>query len=770
MQNTELLFEFCDALCSVSVTDFSGRLKPLSDLKPSEFAMTHVSEWLETRCFLSVAPSVPVVDAIWAPGTPDEKVTKDEVGTAAPAFQFPDSNRWTQTATNGAGLQLGQATTLTWAIVPDGTSIPGFNGEATAPSNLRAFLNGLYGSSANWLPVFQQVFASWSAHTGLSYAMESADDGSAFAGFDADSTRGILGVRADIRIGGHFIDGNSNILAYDFYPSGGGDMVIDTGDNFFANTLAPSSLGLRNVVAHEHGHGIGLQHVMPTDQTKLMEPFASLAFDGPQPDDILAANRGYGDRLEKNGGNDTTALATNLFSPPNGTSSFDDMSIDDDSDVDFFRFTIGSAKNLTVNLSPVGSTYLSGPQSGGSPTSFNAAAQSNLAVQVIAPDGATVLASANVNGAGLGEAINNLSLGAAGQYYIKITGSDNAAQMYKFTLNLSDAAPPTGGTISGIVYNDLNSNAVHDAGEPGLSGITVYSDADNDQVLDTTEPRAITNATGDWANTNLPAGTYKIRQVLQTGWTQTNPANGFGHNVTLASGQTNSGWSFGTHQSTQPTGGSIAGTVWNDVDGDRVKDSNEVGVANITVYSDPNNNSKLDAGEPSTKTDANGLYKLSNLPAATYKIREVLQAGWVQTTPTNNFGLNVTLTTNQNATSQNFGTRNTSSAGGKISGTIFNDLDGDGVKDSNELGVGSGWTVYIDLDNDSILDSNEVRTTTDGSGNWTLSNLAAGTYKVRQVLMSGWRQTTPSNNFGLNVTLTTNQIVGGKLFGSKKIA
>jgi hypothetical protein len=109
-------------------------------------------------------------------------------------------------------------------------------------------------------------------------------------------------------------------------------------------------------------------------------------------------------------------------------------------------------------------------------------------------------------------------------------------------------------------------------------------------------------------------------------------------------------------------------------------------------------------------------------------------------------------------------------SGGKISGTIFNDLDADGVKDSNELGVGSDWIVYIDLDNDSIHDSNELFTTTDASGNWSLTGLGAGTYKVRQLLQTGWKQTTPTNNYGLNVTLIANQSVSGKLFGSKKIA
>ena len=43
-----------------------------------------------------------------------------------------------------------------------------------------------------------------------------------------------------------------------------------------------------------------------------MEPFISPGFDGPQFDDVLGAQRHYGDPLEKSGGNNTVATATPL--------------------------------------------------------------------------------------------------------------------------------------------------------------------------------------------------------------------------------------------------------------------------------------------------------------------------------------------------------------------------------------------------------------------------------------------------------------------------
>ena len=124
---------------------------------------------------------------------------------------------------------------------------------------------------------------------------------------DLFTSSGVVNLRPDVRIGGRHIDGNSNILAFNYFPNNG-DMVIDTNDSFY-NDTSNNSLKFRNVLAHEHGHGIGIGHVCPVQQTKLMEPFVSTQFDGPQHDDIRAGQRLYGDRFEDN---DTTGTATDL--------------------------------------------------------------------------------------------------------------------------------------------------------------------------------------------------------------------------------------------------------------------------------------------------------------------------------------------------------------------------------------------------------------------------------------------------------------------------
>jgi hypothetical protein len=100
-----------------------------------------------------------------------------------------------------------------------------------------------------------------------------------------------------------------------------------------------------------------------------------------------------------------------------------------------------------------------------------------------------------------------------------------------------------------------------------------------------------------------------------------------------------------------------------------------------------------------------------------------------------------------------------------ISGQVFADGNGDGLKGVDAIGLG-GWTVFIDKDADGKLDTNEIRTTTDKFGNYKIGNLAAGTYVVKIVQQTGWKLTSASS---FTITLTSGQTVANKLFGEQPI-
>jgi len=82
-----------------------------------------------------------------------------------------------------------------------------------------------------------------------------------------------------------------------------------------------------------------------------------------------------------------------------------------------------------------------------------------------------------------------------------------------------------------------------------------------------------------------------------------------------------------------PQQGEIRGTKWNDLDGDGVWDSDELGLQGWKIYVDQNENGRWDTGEPFDITDGNGEYRISDLSPGTYVVAEEPQEGWEQTFP-----------------------------------------------------------------------------------------------------------------------------------------
>jgi len=344
--------------------------------------------------------------------------------------------------------------TLTWSFVPDGVSIPAGVGEPAAPSELFAVMDAGFatlGGRATWIAQFESVFVRWSRLAGVSYQRIVAagtdwDDGTAWG------TDGQPGLRGDVRIGMKAIDGANSILAYNAYPSGGGDMVLDSAELWSLG--ATSYRFLRNTIAHEHGHGLGLAHVCPSNRTKLMEPFITTLFDGPQQDDVRAAQQNYGDPHENN---NTFIMATTLGPLAIGAtltpSIIPDLSIANAaltsiarvSDADWFKFTVSVPTLVTARVVPVGSFYPDYPQDAGCNTTdpnTNAPSVGNLSIALVAANGTTELASASVLPLGATETINGFLISPSADHYIKVGVAAGANEPQMYTLTVSGAAQP----------------------------------------------------------------------------------------------------------------------------------------------------------------------------------------------------------------------------------------------------------------------------------------------------------------------------------------
>jgi len=268
-----------------------------------------------------------------------------------------DGLRWTETATDTGPLGQGDPTTVTWGVIPDGSFIPSAFGEPSDDSDLVALLDTVYGNETVWMSFFQEAFDVWEAVTGIDFVHEPNDDGEGMS----EIFPGILGVRPDVRIGGKFIDGDGGSLAYGLFPQIG-EIVLDTTDTKYTDT-SNDSFNLRQITMHEIGHAIGIKHVCPRTETKLMEPSFIDAFLGPQIDDISAGQQAYGDRFEPN---DIDLEATDLGSLTAGATLSERLvSIDNGDDVDYYTFSVSGTEDVTVSIVPMGQIYPSEDEGGG---------------------------------------------------------------------------------------------------------------------------------------------------------------------------------------------------------------------------------------------------------------------------------------------------------------------------------------------------------------------------------------------------------------------
>lgn len=163
----------------------------------------------------------------------------------------------------------------------------------------------------------------------------------------------------------------------------------------------------------------------------------------------------------------------------------------------------------------------------------------------------------------------------------------------------------------------------------------------------------------------------------------------------------------------------ICGIVFNDLNGNGVQDSTELGLSGNTIY----------AGNYSAVTDSSGFYQII-VPAGTYNVQYCLNAqGYSFSIPvvTNvNSGLvgcaNYTVVANGGVhCGYNFGIQNTSS---QICGNVFFDGNNNGVQDQNtESGIG-GITVLLTSSNNSVYYAY-----TNSLGSYCVM-LPAGTYTI----------------------------------------
>ncbi|MCB9139635.1 MAG: hypothetical protein H6642_14935 [Caldilineaceae bacterium] len=369
--------------------------------------------------------------------------------------------------------------------------------------------------------------------------------------------------------------------------------------------------------------------------------------------------------------------------------------------------------------------------------------------------------------------------------------------------------------IGDRVWIDSDGDGKQDPNEVGVEGVevTLYT-AGPDGIFGTADDVAaettMTDANGYYIFDNLTPGAYAVgvtnsggasQDVLGGSYTQTGDPDHFGTTgtnndnygepVVLAPGDVFLNMDFG-YQPGAAVLNSIGDTIFYDADADGngpsmtaiddgtlvtqgaggTADSTDYGISGVTValIDDLNGNGVWDADEPiiaTDVTDENGQYLFSDLPDGDYIV-------WVNDTDGVLTGLNQsydadgTGTPNTSAVTnlsggtdvrdQDFGYSNNEPGAttGTIGDYVWYDLDGDGVQDANEAGIGG---VKVTL---TFPDGSTISTVTDENGKYIFTGLpidADGeSYTVTvdpTTLPSGVTQTYDDDGVGTPNTSTT---------------
>jgi len=212
-----------------------------------------------------------------------------------------------------------------------------------------------------------------------------------------------------------------------------------------------------------------------------------------------------------------------------------------------------------------------------------------------------------------------------------------------------------GGRVDGTLFDDKNLNRVLDSTDGRLESIRVYADQNNNGLFDTGELFTNSRADGSY-RLPLPAGTHVVRADVPQSYRAVAPVSN-SYVVTVADNLVNTGLHFGF----QVPSSNHNGIVWNDTNGNGLRDAGEPVERDVWVYIDTDEDGRLDIGEPSVRTKSDGTYTFSTLPVSAtgttpgpFTVRIVMKPEWSQSFPGigSNLGHTITLSSDPNIAAQ----------------------------------------------------------------------------------------------------------------------
>ena len=322
--------------------------------------------------------------------------------------------------------------------------------------------------------------------------------------------------------------------------------------------------------------------------------------------------------------------------------------------------------------------------------------------------------------------------------------------------------------VGNFVWEDRNGDGVQGAGEPGVPGVTVYLlDGSGARVPDGAggDVSTITDANGSYEFTGLAPGAYGVQFDLATvpaglvptrrdaGGDDALDSDADAAGITpitspLASGAVDRTLDLGLVVPVV-----VGDFVWEDRNGNGIQDAGEPGIGGVGVelFLDDPVLGLVSVG--TTTTTTTGAYQFIDLDPGSYVVEfdlSTLPAGMVATVP-NATGADDAADSDADPTSGRTAATPflfsrdsdlTLDLGAyvpvRVGDRVWNDLDGDGVQDAGEPGVGNVRVFLLDGSGARIPDGSggDVSTTTGADGSYEFAGLRPGAYAVQFDLAS----------------------------------
>lgn len=243
----------------------------------------------------------------------------------------------------------------------------------------------------------------------------------------------------------------------------------------------------------------------------------------------------------------------------------------------------------------------------------------------------------------------------------------------------------------GVVYVDTNLNGIQDSGEPGIPGVIVELQKPDGTVVRTVN----TGPDGRYEFTDIEADDYVVVEQQPLGYGDAEEHRANRATLTVGVGAPVTPINFGERV------GSLAGSVYNDTNGNGGRDADEPAIPGVTVTL-AGSDARGNAVTLTTVSGDDGSYLFTGVPGGTYNVVETQPAGYDDGLDTpGNAGGNaagdtisaVALGAAQDAAGYLFSERG---AGARLAGRVWLDRDHDRALDTGEP-VYPDWIVELRL-------------------------------------------------------------------------